>query len=170
MEYQKVFPRDDDSIVVRCPSCMSERKISSNKIPNSYRFNIRCTCNSVFGVQFESRKKYRKDVNLHGVFLKPDQDAKWGKTLNESLETRIKKTNCMITNISMGGIGIKILDNLEAVDVKKGDVLLVKFNLDNSANTEMEKMVKIKVIKNGYLGCQFTEEQKNDTVLKFYFL
>ncbi|MBN1227762.1 MAG: hypothetical protein JXA79_12275, partial [Deltaproteobacteria bacterium] len=106
MEFQRVYPRDDRSIVIRCPVCLTERIIPPHKIPGKYRFKVKCACKSVFGVQFELREKYRKQVNLAGILLKPDQNLRWGKTLSESQETRIKKTNCRICNISMGGIGL----------------------------------------------------------------
>ena len=170
MDFQKVFPRDDNSIVVRCPVCMTEREIPAHKIPNRHRFRVKCTCNAYFGVQFELRKKYRKYVDFHGVLFKPGQNLKWGKTLSESQETRIKKTNCLITNISMGGIGLKILDKVEVEEIQEGDILLVQFTLDNSAATKMEKKVIVRVIESGYIGCEFFEADKNDTTLKFYFL
>jgi hypothetical protein len=149
---------------------MTEIEIPSHKIPSKYKFRVKCTCNAKFGLQFELRKKYRKRVNLHGTLLKPGQNLKWGKTLSESQETRIKKTNCQITNISMGGVGITILDIVEVEEIQEGDILLVKFTLDNSASTEMEKKVIVRVVKGVYIGCEFFEADKNDTTLKFYFL
>lgn len=170
MDYQKVYRNEDKSIMIKCPFCMNERNISAEKIPSKYRFKVKCKCGSVFGIQVELRSKYRKEVNLTGIFMRPDQSDKWGKTLNESLETKIKKVNCRISDISMGGIGIRILDKLEAGEVKKGDSLLVKFTLDNSASTKMEKKVTVRVVKGDYIGCEFFEAEKNDTKLKFYFL
>jgi len=102
--------------------------------------------------------------------MKPDQNLKWGKTLNESLVTKIKKINCIIRNIAIGGIGIKVLDKAEVGKTKKGDILLVRFTLDNSVSTKMEKKVKVKIIKDDYLGCEFFDDDKNDVKLKFYFL
>lgn len=170
MEFQKVHLRDDRSIIIRCPACLSERIISPDKIPRMYRFKVKCSCNSVFGVQVELREKYRKQVNLSGIILKPEQNLRWGKTLSESQETRIKKTNCRVCNISMGGIGLEILDKIEVGKIKEGDILLVKFVLDNSAATNMEKKVTVRIVKGNYLGCEFFDTDKNDTTLKFYFL
>ena len=170
MDYQKIYRNEDKSITIKCPFCMHERNISADKIPSKYRFKVKCKCGSVFGTQLELRTKFRKDVNLTGVFMRPDQKDKWGKTLNESLETKIKKVNCRICDISMGGIGIKVLDRLEAGEVKKGDSLLVKFTLDNSASTKMEKKVTVRVVRDDYIGCEFFEADKNDSKLKFYFL
>ena len=170
MEFQKVYPGDEGSIIVRCPVCMAERDIPPLKIPKRHRFKVRCACDFIFGVQYELRKKYRKQVSFGGILLKPDQNLKWGKTLSESQETRIKKTNCRICNLSMGGLGLEILDKHEIDEIKEGDILLVKFVLDNSASTNMEKKVIVRVVNGAYIGCEFFDTDKNDTVLKFYFL
>lgn len=171
MDFQKVFRREDQSILIKCPFCMEERNIAPEKVPSKYRFKVKCKCGSVYGIQLEGRTKFRKEVNLPGVILRPDQSEKWGKMLNESLETKIKKITCQICDISMGGIGIKILDSTDVVgEIKKGDTLMVKFTLDNSAETEMETMVTVRVVRGLYLGCEFSEADKKSTKLKFYFL
>ena len=170
MNYQKVYLNEDKSVSIKCPSCMRERQIPFEKIPARYQFKVKCSCGTKFGIQCESRLKYRKDVNLEGTYMRPNQNFKWGRTLNESVETNIKKVNCRICNISTEGVGIEVRDDVEVGNTKKGDILLVNFRLDNSASTEIEKMVSVKVIKDHYLGCEFFDKDKNDTKLKFYFL
>lgn len=171
MDFQKVFRREDQSILIKCPFCMEERNIDPEKVPQKYRFKVKCKCGSVYGIQLEGRTKFRKEVNLEGVILRPEQSDKWGKMLHESMETKIKKITCQITDISMGGIGIKVLDSTEVIgEIKEGDGLIVKFTLDNSAETEMDTMVKVKTVRGDYLGCEFSEADKKDTKLKFYFL
>lgn len=150
---------------------MEERNIEAEKVPQKFRFKVKCKCGSVYGLQLEGRTKFRKEVNLNGVILRPDQSDKWGKMLNESLETKIKKITCQIRDISMGGIGIKLMESTEVIgEIKAGDELIVKFTLDNSAETEMNTMVTVKVVRGEYLGCEFSEADKKDTKLKFYFL
>lgn len=170
MDYQKVYLSEDKSILIKCPSCMRERKIPYEKIPARHKFKVKCSCGSKFGIHREARLKFRKDVNLVGTYMRPNQSLKWGRTLNESIETNIKKVNCRICNISTEGIGIEVNDNVEVGNTKEGDILLVNFTLDNSASTDIQKMVSVKVIKDNYLGCEYLDEDKNDTKLKFYFL
>ena len=167
MEFQKVYLRDKEEITVRCPACMMEKTIPSEKISGKHKFKVKCTCGSIFGVQRESRKKYRKQVDLHGILLKPDQKLRWGRTLSESQETRIKPINCRVCNISLGGIGVKLQ---EKVEIEEGDLMLARFTLDNSASTELEKKVIVRVVKDNYIGCEFFDTDKNDTTLGFYFL
>ena len=71
----------------------------------------------------------------------------------------------------MGGIGIEMLESIEVIgEIKTGDDLMVKFTLDNSAETKMDTMVKVKVVRGQYLGCEFSEADKKNSKLKFYFL
>ncbi|MFC1495510.1 PilZ domain-containing protein [Thermodesulfobacteriota bacterium] len=171
MDFQKVFRREDQSILIKCPFCMEERNIDPEKVPSKHKFKVKCKCGSVYGIQLEGRTKFRKEVNFAGIILRPDQSDKWGKMLNESLETKIKKITCQIRDISMGGIGIKVLDSTEVIgEIETGDILMVKFTLDNSAETEMETMVTVKVVRGDYLGCEFSEADKKKSKLKFYFL
>ncbi|MFC1531906.1 PilZ domain-containing protein [Thermodesulfobacteriota bacterium] len=167
MEFQKVYFRDEGMISIRCPACMIEKDIPSQKISGKHKFKVKCTCGSTFGVQCESRKKYRKQVNLDATLFKPEQNLRWGKTLSESQETNIKPANCQVCNISFGGIGLKILEKIE---IEEGDLILVRFTLDNSASTEMEKKVIVRVVKDTYVGCEFFDSDKNDTTLGFYLL
>jgi len=167
MEFQKVFLRDDGTISIRCPACMTEKNIPSQKIPGKHKFKVKCSCDSIFGVQYESRKKYRKQVTLDGTLFKPEKNLRWGKTLSESQETKINPINCQICNISLWGIGLNILDK---VKMEEGDLLLVRFTLDNSASTEIEKKIIVRVVKDTYIGCEFFDSDKNDKTLGFYFL
>ncbi len=167
MEFQKVFTRDDGTVLIRCPDCMTEKIISSQRIPGKNRVKVKCTCGTVFGIQCEFRKKYRKQVNIAGLLLKFSQDPRWGKTLSESHETNIKPINCQICDISFGGIGLKVFDK---INIQEKDTILVKFNLDNTASTRMEKKAIVRVKRGNYLGCEFSDTDKNDRALGFYFL
>ena len=167
MEYQKAYIKDKGPVPIRCPACMTEKELPYQKIAGKHKFKVKCTCGSVFGIQCEYRGKYRKEVNLDGIVLMPSQNLKWGKTLSESQETKIKPINCRIFNISLGGIGLRLQSKLE---IEEGDLMLVRFTLDNSASTEMEKKVIVRAVKDTYIGCEFFEADKNDTTLAFYFL
>ena len=122
MEFQKVYLKNESIVSIQCPACMIEKKIPYEKISGRYRVKVKCTCGSVFGIQCEFREKYRKQVNLDGILLKPEQSLKWGRTLSESQETRIKPINCQICNISLSGIGLKVLDKIKII---QEDLLMV---------------------------------------------
>jgi hypothetical protein len=167
MEFQKVFIREDGNINIRCPACMTEKVISSKMLSGKHKFKAKCACGSVFGVQCESRKKFRKQVDLGGIILRPDYGKRWGRTLSESEVTRIKPINCKVRNISMEGIGLTLVQD---VQINEGDFIMVRFTLDNTALTEMEKKCIVRANSNSYIGCEFFDSDKNDTKLGFYLL
>jgi len=170
-EYQKVYIKEDKTAQIQCPSCQITKTIPSEKLPNKFFFIVKCKCGSEFIVQRELRARHRKNVHLTGVVFKVrmEQNSKWGKALNESVDSTLK-SNCMIINVSTIGIGIFLTGHSELGELNEGDVLKVQFNLDNSASTTIEKMVTVKAIKNNYLGCEFFDEHKDDKSLKFYLL
>ena len=167
MEFQRVFLRDDGTIRISCPDCKIPRAIITRKVFGKHRFKVKCTCGLVFGVQCEFRGKFRKDVDLYGIILTPGQDIRWGKTLNESQETHIAPINCRVRNISLGGVGLKIFS---MVDIAVGDPIMIKFTLDNSTFSEIEKKAIVRGIKDTFIGCEFLDAEKNDPQLGFYLL
>jgi hypothetical protein len=85
IEYQKLFLRSDGTVAIKCPACMFEKVAPYEKLPPKFMVQVRCKCGALFDVQYELRKKYRKNVDLEGIILKVVQDERWRKTLNESL-------------------------------------------------------------------------------------
>ncbi|MBW1763234.1 MAG: PilZ domain-containing protein [Deltaproteobacteria bacterium] len=167
MEFQKAFIRDDGTIRVNCPDCKAQRSIITQKVFGKHQFKVKCTCGSVFGIQCEFREKFRKDVDLNGVILKPSENLRWGKTLNESQQTQIDPINCKVRNISIGGVGLK---TFSMVDIAVGDPIMVKFTLDNTASSEIEKKAIVRGIRETFIGCEFLDADKNDPKLGFYLL
>lgn len=169
MEYQKVFLREDYTIKIRCPYCMREKIVPFEKLPGKLKLKVRCKCTRKFGVQIEMRKKYRKEVDLTGIFLKThyDHDDKWRRTLSESQLSGIKPMNCKVSNLSLQGIGLIIPEN---VKIAEDDHLIIKFTLDNSASTQVEKEAIVKSVIDNRVGCQFIDDGNIDPDLGFYFL
>jgi hypothetical protein len=62
-----------------------------------------------------------------------------------------------LTTVDKHGIGI-------------GDDIEVKFTLDNSASTEIERKAHVKWVKDKRIGCEFFEIYRDDVTLGFYFL
>jgi hypothetical protein len=169
MDYQKVFLGEDYTVRIRCPYCMHERILPFEKLPRKLKFKVRCKCTGKFGVQIEMRKKYRKEVDLTGIFLKThyDHDDKWRRTLSESQLSGIKPMNCKVRDLSLRGIGLEIPEN---VKIEQEDHLVIKFTLDNSASTQVEKEAIVKSVIDNRIGCEFKDDGNIDPDLGFYFL
>lgn len=71
----------------------------------------------------------------------------------------------LVEDISMGGIGF---NNMTPHNLEKGDVLELKFKLDNAKQTEMIRKVKIMILKGRFVGTEFTEKNRFDSDLGFY--
>ncbi|MBN2419943.1 MAG: PilZ domain-containing protein [Deltaproteobacteria bacterium] len=171
MKYQKAYIKEDNKVEIQCPSCMKKRILPVDKVPQKYWFTVKCSCGFEFVVQRELRAKYRKNVHLTGMVssARADKGSKWGKALNESVDSTFE-SSCMIINISPIGVGVFLTGHSKNRKIKEGDVLLVQFNLDNSASTKIEKMVTVKAVKNNYIGCEFFDDDKEDKNIKFYLL
>jgi hypothetical protein len=167
MEYHKAFAREDGKVQIRCPVCMAVKEIPNSRLPSKHRFPVRCRCGTIFKIQIESRKSFRKDVDLDCRVILPEQNHRWGNTLNESHETKITPINCRITNIPLGGIRLKIDGQIR---LHEDDQIIAKFNLDNSASTELVKQAIVKKIHGNDVSCKFLEHEHNDKNLRFYFL
>ena len=73
----------------------------------------------------------------------------------------------VILNISRNGV---TLTTVHKHGIEVGDEIKVKFALDNSASTEIEKKARVKWVEGNYMGCEFFETDKNDLTLAFYLL
>ena len=106
---------------------------------------------------------------LTGIILKSyrDEDEKWRRTLSESQLSGIKPMNCKVSNLSLTGIGLEIPEN---VKIEEDDHLIIKFTLDNSASTQVEKEAIVKSVINNRIGCEFIDDGNFDPTLGFYFL
>ena len=167
MEYQNVFLDEDYTVTIRCPNCMHEKVVPFQKLPKQHRIKLRCKCESVFWVQIELRKTFRRDVNLDGRFINYYQDKRWGKTLSESQLTNIKPINCKVANLSLKGIAFLIPKN---VKVEEGDHMSITFILDNSVSAQVEKETIVRSVIGTRIGCEFIDSVRDDSTLGFYFL
>jgi hypothetical protein len=167
MEYYKFFVREDGTVNMRCPVCTVDKVVPYDKLPRQHRLTVKCQCGSVFKAQIELRKSFRKDVNFNGLIQLLKQGNRPGQILNESHDIKSKPINCRITNISLGGIGLTVNEN---VKLHENDLILAKFNLDNSATTRIEKQAVVRRVKDNSVGCEFIKTDDNDKALKFYFL
>jgi hypothetical protein len=167
MDYKKVFIEDDGKVRITCPECNHAQIVPAKKLQNKHRLKVKCRCTSVFGIQVEFRKKFRKESNLDGFFHKIYLGDLQGETLNESETTHIKAVNCRILDISKEGLGLGLLGEHR---IETGDTLKVTFTLDNSADSKIEKKVVVRWVQNNRAGCEFLYTEKEDKMISFYLL
>jgi len=165
MNTVRVYAAKDETVAIRCPECDRESLVHTAKI-SKYELKVRCTCKKIFLLQLELRKKRRRSVSIDGFFQKLEQTDELEERPKDSLRVSIK-FRCKIKNISQEGIGVLTERKHE---LQTGDVLLVSFTIGETKAWPLEKTVVVRHIDDNYLGCEFTEDHKNDKQIGFFTL
>ncbi|MBU0730241.1 MAG: PilZ domain-containing protein [Proteobacteria bacterium] len=168
----KIFIRKLGDIRLSCPYCMDHKIIPGEKIKGEHKIRIICSCKHAFDVEFEYRKKTRKNASLDGHFEKIDplmaQDSsRRSKTSWDLASIANQHSNCKIKNLSVDGIG---LTSNYSHTIKVGDLLEIIFTLDNSSATIMEKIYTVRSVEDNYMGCEIYLHDLQDKDLAFYIL
>jgi len=177
MEAQKVYIRQDNTVVLQCPGCNVARTIPVSKlVANKHLMSIKCSCKTVFKVQLEYRKKFRKETKLQGYYtnLSVQEEKPTARKLDPAMiahygggQNQDRPLNCIVQNISKGGLGMTILGP-NAIEI--GHVLDVQFTLNNAVQTVIERKVYVRFLKGDYVGCEFSDGDEQNTALGFYLL
>lgn len=152
--------KDGKTANVACKNCNRQKLIDISEIRTlGTRIKATCICGNEMFFKVELRREHRKTVNLEGVFIRGPGDRiamksdDWG--------------GIQINNLSRNGIGFKFLDNQ---DIRVKDRFRVKFALDNTARSVIQKEVVVRSVTDGIIGCQFTSTDTCDVTLGFYML
>jgi len=139
--------------VITCPFCSIVKKVSVSKFKElKHKISTRCQCGESFELLLNFRANYRKSVKLPGTY----------KVLTPTVSTW---KDMMVFDLSRSGIGITIYD---PVVMNVGDTLHVRFLLDDSRKTAIDKKVIVKIIKGHDLGCEFKDLALEEKELGFY--
>lgn len=156
MEIQKAFVTPDDKATLCCPKCSTARIIDASKYRNQkHVIKVRCQCGYSFSTLLDFRNHYRKEVEFDGEYsmLAPDHGA----------------GNMSILNISRSGVGFSItLAVAGSSSFKEGQQARIEFQLDDKNKTPLSKVVIVRVVRDGFIGCEFAEHQELDKALGFY--
>jgi hypothetical protein len=140
----------------RCPACGLEKSIDAEKIKDVSHWKVNATCRRCshkFRVSFNFRKFYRKETSLHGL-------------LYASYDTLEPLGDVNITDISLTGIGFQS----ERWPLHKGDVVVVRFLLDDEAESPIEKEIEVTSVRGAKVGAEYRETGGFDAVLGKYIL
>ncbi|MFC1524362.1 hypothetical protein ACFL6N_06185 [Thermodesulfobacteriota bacterium] len=167
----KLFIRKDHDININCPNCRDKKVIPAKKVIGEHRIKIICNCKHVFELELEYRKKFRKRTNLDGYFekltkIQNDKDE-WASVHWETQSLHLLKYNCKIKNISVIGLGFVAF---YSHDLRVNDLMRIKFYLDNSAQSLIEKIYIVRSVNVNYIGCENYRPDHFDKDLGFYLL
>ena len=146
-----VYPNSDGVVAFICPNCGYDRALTEDE-KKKYKtfFGVDCKCGKKYECHVEYRKNYRKEVTLYGDYF---QEESW-----TSGEIQVK-------DISLGGVGFY---TLEPHQLQLGDIIKVRFRLDDLKATTINRPVEVRFIKDKFIGAQFTEKQLYEKDLGFY--
>jgi len=153
-EVQKIYVDTDNNATLLCPHCGTSKTANVEKLKRrGDPLRIRCTCGKAFSVTFEFRKAHRKDTNLPGHYCKLSAREDWlGMT---------------VRNISSTGMGF---ETFSPHGLGKGDKIRVRFTLDDAKQSKIERDAIVRVVKDKYIGSEFSDLNLYDKAMGFYLM
>ncbi len=134
-EPQKVYVGPAGGARIQCPHCETARHIKvSDKFLHKV-VQINCFCQQRFPVIFENRSSYRRNVSLPGIY--------WDYLDEEHYMT--------VSSLSKTGVGF---ETARQPQFKVGDVIRVRFMLNDSRRSWIDEMVEIKRVEGRKVGAE----------------
>jgi len=141
-----------------CPECEATKTVDVTRyaqMDQTVKVKSKCSCGYTWTSVLEKRKVYRKGVRLPGTFTHLVDN------------NPVEKGSMVVTDISAGGLKIKML---EPVDLRMNDKLRVEFQLDDARQTPISKDVLVKNIDGINIGVAFSRAESDDPALGFYLM
>ncbi len=139
-----------------CPKCQKSKTVNVSKyasLDKIVKVKVTCPCGYGYTSILEKRKKYRKETNLPGSFVRLVDGRHAGGGL--------------MTVRDLSTSGLKIQFNSQH-NFTVGDVILVEFSLDDSHRTLIKKKVIVRNIVGHKIGTEFAPTEAMDKALGFY--
>ncbi|MBW2441362.1 MAG: PilZ domain-containing protein [Deltaproteobacteria bacterium] len=153
---EKVYITSKQMATFICPQCQKSKTVDVSKYANLdkiVKVKVSCPCGYGYTSILEKRKKYRKQTNLPGSFVRLVDGRRVGGGL--------------MTVKDLSTSGLKIQTNVQH-NCAVGDVVLVDFTLDDSHRTLIKKKVIVRNIVGQHIGTEFAPTEAIDKALGFY--
>lgn len=152
----EVFIHKKESAIFSCPHCRLEKTVNVEKIKDVAHWSVSASCTRCGGnfiVSFNFRQYFRKETSLTGE-------------LAREAEPDIGIGRVQVTDLSLTGAGLLAEENV----VQKGEMLILRFFLDDDTRTEIEKKIRVESVRGQRIGASFADAKKFDSVLGKYVL
>ena len=137
-----------------CPKCGTSKTAEVAKFKGSKNpLEIECKCASTYPVFLEFRGAHRRETRLKGYYCRLPACKVWDEML--------------VKNLSLTGLGFSTFTEH---GLRKGAGARVRFTLDDSSLSEIEKDVVVRLVRDNYLGCEFADPSLFDKALGFYLM
>ncbi len=153
---EKVYITSRQMATFICPKCQKSKTVNVSKyasLDKIVKVKVTCPCGYGYTSILEKRKKYRKDTNLPGSFVRLAD----GRPAGGGLMT--------IKNLSTSGLKLQI--NTQH-NCSPGDVIKVEFHLDDAPMTLIKKKVIVRNVIGKNIGTEFAPTEALDKALGFY--
>jgi hypothetical protein len=158
---ESVFERGDGLVLLNCPHCGIQDSVAIgqfDKLGNAIR--VTCPCKKQFLAVLDKRNFFRKSVNFEGYF-----------SLSDNLEPTAAGSNTwgpmVVKDLSKTGLQFS---SDKAKFIHPGDLLMVRFNLDNANQALIQKPARVISVTGHEVGCRFEGADSYDITLGFYFM
>ena len=153
-EVHKIYVNSGNNATLLCPHCGISKTVNVEKLKrHGDPLKIRCTCKETFSVTLEFRKAHRKATHLAGDYCKLPAREDWH--------------SMTVKNISSTGIGF---ETYNPHDLSEGDEVRVRFALDDAKRSQIKRDVIVRVVKDRYIGAEFSDPDLFDKALGFYLM
>ena len=161
---KRVRVNSDNLAAIKCPHCQGLKLVSVDKFKGvKHSLKVKCTCGNSFSVSLDFRERYRKSTNIDAKYVKVDKDI---KNMDSQARPSLK---CKVADLSLSGLALTITGSH---GLQVNDDLVVEFNLDDKSSTHIKRKASIRVIGQGFVGCEFHESDSPayDKALGFYLM
>jgi|OpeIllAssembly_1097287.scaffolds.fasta_scaffold10414_4 hypothetical protein len=164
METVKTYIGEDNTVTIRCAVCGRKKTIEATEYKTTSRqLPVKCKCGHSFSVSFEWRKSYRKEVALGGEYIK---DKGTDQEVGTMLVEDIRWGGMVLENLCMGGLAFRT-DSKNSL--KEGDIIQVKFTLDDVPKSQVTRNVVVKSVDGRVVRAEFCDNQPG-RALMFYLM
>ena len=153
---EKVYVTSKQMATFVCPKCQKSKTVNVSKyatLDKLVRVKVKCPCGNAYTSILEKRKKYRKETNLHGSYVRIVD----GKEVARGL--------MVVKDLSTTGMKLHINGN-HGCEV--GDVLKVEFYLDDFQRSLIRKKVIVRNVFKSEIGTELAPTEAVDKALGFY--
>ena len=153
---EKVYITSKQMATFICPKCDKSKRVDVSQYANLdkvVKVKVKCPCGYAYTSILEKRKKYRRETNLHGLYVRIVD----GKEMARGLMT--------VKDLSTTGMKLHI-NGKHGCEV--GDVLKVEFHLDDIQRSLIRKKVIIRNIYRSEIGTELAPTEAVDKALGFY--
>lgn len=151
----KLFVSSENTVPIVCIRCNRSKDINVDRFKGQRNVRVKCPCGNTWEIQIEYRGHYRKKTELRGSYKIISKDKSPG---DAGVMT--------VVDLSLTGLHMKFKDFPFSLDV--GDILNVRFNLDDKNNSLVNRDVVVKNIHRPYVRVMFHRLYREDSTIGFY--